>query len=187
MTVFVITLLCLLLIVAPNFGAQEGSPEFESIPEALWQPQRGESPRYPRDLVIGSLARGDVSDGARIFAAQVLAALVAGNREAASLSRLGPMNRDELISAVAAVQPRRYRIGEGREEADGSYSFLIRFLGREFGIAGELYIRYEPVRTADPAAGPGTWFLDDLLLEEQHPLGEANEDTYDLPPYERLF
>jgi hypothetical protein len=188
MTMLVITLLCLLLAAVPDSGAQELSPEFESIPETLWQPQRGESPRYPRDLVIGSLARGDVSDGARSFAAQVLAALVAGNKEAASLSRLGPVGREELIAAVAAVEPRRYRIGEGREEADGSYSFLIRFLGRDLGIAGELYIRYEPVRTADSPAGPGGgWFLDDLLLEEQRPLGEAREDTYDLPPYERLF
>jgi hypothetical protein len=188
---FIIALLLFLVAAVPDSGAQEESPRAESIPPSLWQPQRGESPRYPRDLVIGSLARGDVSDGARLFASQVLAALVAGNRDAASLSRLGPVGRNEMISAVAAVEPRRYRIGEGREEADGSYSFLVRFLGRELGVAGELYIRYEAAPAADSAAGPsgagGVWFLDDLLLEEQRPLGEAGEDTYDLPPYERLF
>ncbi|MDR1445227.1 MAG: hypothetical protein LBI94_10150 [Treponema sp.] len=179
-----IALLCLLAAAAPDSAAQEGNLTSESIPEALRRPLQGESPRYPRDLVIGSLARGDVSEGARLFAAQVLSALVAGNREAASLSRLGPLGRNELFSAVAAVGPRRYRIGEGREEADGSYSFLVRFLGRDQGVAGELYVRYEPAEA--PGAG-GTWFLDDLLLEEQRPLGDAKDDTYDLPPYERMF
>jgi hypothetical protein len=186
-------LLCLFLFSAPYSGAQEEVPGPELIPETLWRPQRGESPRYPRDLVIGSLARGNVSDAARLAATQTLSALVAGNKNAAVFSRFSASNRDELFSAVAAVEPRRYRIGEGREEVDGSYSFLVRFLGRDHGIAGELYVRFEPPPEADspaeePAAGTGAWLLDDLLLEEQRPLGEAVEESvYDLPPYERLF
>jgi hypothetical protein len=176
-------LLCLLLFAAPPAGAQEESPSPQSIPEVLWRPQRGESPRYPRDLVIGSLARGTVSDGARLAATQVLSALVAGNREAAVFSSLGASSRNELFSAVAAVEPRKYRIGEGREEADGAFSFLVRFLGRDLGVAGELYVRFEPAREG---AG-GRWLLDDLMLEESRPLGEIVESIYDLPPYERLF
>jgi hypothetical protein len=130
-----------------------------------------------------------VSDAARLAATQALSALVAGNRNAAVFSRLGASSRNELFAAVAVVEPRRYRIGEGREEADGSYSFLVRFLGRDFGIAGELYLRFEPERDDDSgAAGSGVWLLDDLLLEEERPLGERIEESiYDLPPYERMF
>lgn len=188
-----IAALCLLLFSAPVSGAQDGSPGSvpDSIPEVLWRPQRGESPRYPQDLIIGSLARGNVSDGARLAAGQALAALVAGNRNAAVFSRFSAASRNELFSAVAVAEPRKYRVGEGREEADGSYSFLVRFMGRERGIAGELYIRFEPPPEADSAAGTagnGAWLVDDLLLDEQRPLGEfLEESVYDLPPYERLF
>lgn len=185
-----IALLCLLLVSAPFSGAQEGARDPDSIPEILWRPQRGESPRYPQDLIIGSLARGNVSEGARLAAVQALSALVAGNKNAAVFSRFGASSRNELFSAVAAVEPRKYRIGEGREEADGSYSFLVRFMGREHGIAGELYVLFEPAQetAAGAASGSGTWLLDDLLLEEQRPLGEfSGESVYDLPPYERLF
>jgi hypothetical protein len=140
-------------------------------------------------MVIGSLLRGDVPDGARRFAADVMAAFTAGNRDAPSLSRLGSAARDQVFSALGAVEPRRYRIGEGREEADGSFSFLVRFLGRELGIAGELYLRFEPSPAEDAgSAGSGAWRLDDLLLEESRELGTIGEEIlFDLPPYERLF
>jgi hypothetical protein len=179
-------LLCLLLLAAPLAGAQEDSPA-QSIPGVLWQPGRGESPRYPRDLVIGSLARGNVGEGARQAAAQALSALTAGNRNAAIFSSLAAADRNGLFAAVAGVEPRRYRVGEGRAEADGSYSFLVRFIGREQGIAGELYLRFEEPPEAG-ASGGGRWLVDDLLLEEARPLGEySGEDAYNLPPYERLF
>jgi hypothetical protein len=103
------------------------------------------------------------------------------------------------------IQPRAYRVGEGREEADGSCSFLVRFLGRELGIAGEMYLRFQMPRPKDsgtgdseeesskesPAEAPpekGAWVLDDLLLEEKRSLGEIIEEPlFDLPPYERLY
>jgi hypothetical protein len=186
-TMILRALLCLALLAAPFAGAQEESPAPQSIPGILWQPGRGESPRYPRDLVIGSLARGNVSAEARQAAAHALSALTAGNRNALIFSSLGASDRNGLFSAVAGVEPRKYRIGEGREEADGSCSFLVRFVGRDRGIAGELYLRFELAREAGAPAG-GRWLVDDLLLEEPRPLGEfSGEETYDLPPYERLF
>jgi hypothetical protein len=129
-----------------------------------------------------------------------MAALIAGNPDAPPLAVLGPAAREELLSSLKEIQPRTYRVGEGREEADGSCSFLVRFLGREQGIAGELYLRFrEPQpeagdsEEAAPAAEPspperGAWVLDDLLLEEKHTLGEiVEEPLFDLPPYERLY
>jgi hypothetical protein len=87
-------------------------------------------------------------------------------------------------------------VGEGREEVDGSCSFLVRFLGRELGIAGEMYLRFQPPQpetggTGDSEDSPparGAWVLDDLLLEEKRGLGEiVEEPLFDLPPYERLY
>jgi hypothetical protein len=146
-------------------------------------------------LVIGSLERGNVPAGARRAALEILAALSAGNRDAPSLASAGPLIRGELVSSLEEIRPRAYRLGEGREEADGSCSFLVRFLGREQGIAGELYLRFQLPQPEDseesaPAAGTpaGAWVLDDLLLEEKRSLGEiAEEPLFDLPPYERLY
>jgi hypothetical protein len=197
---FVIVILSLL--VGPHLAAQEETQERDSIPEALRQPQRGEAPRYPQDMVIGSLAQGEVPDEARRFAAEVLSALLAGNREAQPFSGIGSLVREEMFAALGEVEPRRYRIGEGREEADGSYSFLVRFLGRERGVAGELYLRFDPVQAkevvepvadadepaADSTPGEGIWRFDDLLLEEPRDLGDVEQGpTFNLPPYERLF
>jgi hypothetical protein len=192
--------ICLLLLVSPYTGAQELDRNRDSIPQALRQPQRGEAPRYPRDLVIGSLEQGNVPAEVRRFALEIMSALSAGNQDAPSLSSLSPTARRDLLSSVGEVRPRTYRVGEGREEVDGSYSFLVRFLGREQGIAGELYIRFRPPqpaadKTGDseesaPASPPekGGWILDDLLLEEKRNLGEiVQEPIFDLPPYERLY
>jgi hypothetical protein len=194
-----IAVLWLLFLVPLPAGAQDQVRD--SIPQALRQPQRGEAPRYPRDLVIGSLERGNVPAEARRRALEIMSALNAGNRDAPSLASLGPMAREELFSSLGEIQSRIYRVGEGREEADGSCSFLVRFLGREQGIAGELYLRF---RTPPPKAGgdseeaapreeaeappAGSWVLDDLLLEEKRGLGEiVDEPLFDFPPYERLY
>jgi hypothetical protein len=153
-------------------------------------------------LVIGSLDRGDVPAEARRAALEIMSAFNAGNRDAPSLASLGPAARGELFSSLEEIQPRTYRVGEGREEADSSCSFLVRFLGRDLGIAGELYLRFQmpqpraagdsgesvPAIEAPPPPERGSWVLDDLFLEEKRSLGEiVEEPLFDLPPYERLY
>jgi hypothetical protein len=192
--------LCVLFLIPRQSIAQDLDLNRDSVPQTLRQPQRGEAPRYPRDLVIGSLERGDVPAEARRAVVEIMSALNAGNREAPSLASLSPGARGELFSALEEVRPRRYRIGEGREEADGSCSFLVRFLGREQGIAGELYLRFQSAQpenagnsgTSAPNPPPrgtaGGWVLDDLLLEEKRALGKiTDEPIFNFPPYERIY
>jgi hypothetical protein len=146
--------LCVLLgfFLAVFAAAQDnstggGETNRGSIPEILLRPQRGETPRYPVDTVIGPLGRGEASEEAYLFARKAAAALMAGNKADANLQAMNSVSLEAFISAIAAVSPRNYRLGSGREEPDGAVSFLIRFLGREMGITGELYIRpqgYEP-------------------------------------------
>jgi hypothetical protein len=128
-----------------------------SIPEAVLRPQRGEAPRYPVDTVIGPLGQGGAPREAYLFARQIAAALVAGNMNAASLAALNRAALEKHLAALNAISPRTYRLGSGREEADGAVSFLVRFAGREQGITGELYIRLsgpQPAPSPAPEAAP---------------------------------
>jgi hypothetical protein len=164
--------------VFPVPGGEEEASWTGSVPEDLRRPRRGEAPRYPQDMIIGDLGAGEAPEEAYAFSRELLAALTAENRNAPVLSGLGGAPLDELFSKLKPIGPRQYRIGGGREENDGSVSFLVRFLGREQGIAGELYLR----------PGEGRWLLDDLLLEEPADLMREREQyRYDFSPYERFY
>ncbi|MDR2158453.1 MAG: hypothetical protein LBP23_00120 [Treponema sp.] len=112
-----------------------------TIPEALRRPRRGEAGRYPVDTVIGPLGAGEAGEDAYRFAGELLGALVAGNRGAPALSTVENGTLDTILEDLAEIGPLSCRLGGGREEADGAVSFLVRFIGREKGISGELYIR----------------------------------------------
>jgi hypothetical protein len=128
-------------LYAQDFGEQSGERSRGSIPEPLLRPQKGEAPRYPVDTVIGPLGQGEAPREAYLFARQAASARVAGNINAQSLSGLNRPLRESYLSKLQVISPRNYRIGGGREEADGAVSFLVRFIGREQGITGELYVR----------------------------------------------
>jgi hypothetical protein len=153
-------------------------PQGGTIPEALLQPQRGEAPRYPRDVVIGELGQGDAPAGAYLFARSLLSALVTESRGSPPLSSLDADLLEETLSGLEPINPRTYHVGGGREEPDGSVSFLFRFVGREQGISGELYL----------IAEAEAWRLDDLILEEPRNLSPGEDEYhYDFSPYERFF
>jgi hypothetical protein len=148
------------------------------IPDALKRPQRGESPRYPRDAVIGELGRGTASEEAYLAAQNIMQGILSGNRESGLLSGLDPAVLEELFTNLGPIEPRQYRLGGGREEPDGTTSFLFRFIGREQSIAGEMYLIPEE----------DVWRLEDIVVEEARSISESG-DTYkfDFSPYERFF
>jgi hypothetical protein len=164
-------------------GESKPPPPSESeaaatIPRALLRPQRGESVRYPSDLVIGELGRGAEPEAAFDFAWNFLAALVRRNKSAGGSAGLGETKTGRLLEALAAAEPRVFRLGGGKREPDGSVSFLTRFVGREKWIAGELYLVEER----------GRWRVDDLVLEEPKDIA-SGKDAYrlELAPYERFY
>ncbi|GHU23297.1 hypothetical protein FACS1894172_00600 [Spirochaetia bacterium] len=110
----------------------------ESIPDAVRRPQRGESPRFPSDFVIGALGRGQAPEPAYRFAMQFLTE---------------KLEQEPVLRAIGA---RQVRLGGGREEPDGCISFLFRCIGREKSITGELYLRWID----------NSWESDDFILEE---------------------
>jgi len=149
-----------------------------SIPEELLRPRRDESPRYPVDTVIGPIGQGEAPTEAYALARRIAAALLAGNLNAPVLSSVKKVFLEDYIEALSAVNPRYFRLGSGREEPDGSVSFLVRFAGREQGITGELFIRFEervtnPPPPPAPVSKPETEGDDEATSEENSPIAEA--------------
>jgi hypothetical protein len=157
----------------PLFAQNEGT-----IPELVRQPQRGEAPRYPRDTVIGELGPGEAPEEAYRLARNLLNALIRDNRDSMYLRDLSPSRRNEIAATLLPINPSKFRIGGGREEPDGSVSFLFRILGRNYDIAGELYVRKEEE----------IWRFDDFIIEEPQDFSVREAPyPYDFVPYERVF
>jgi hypothetical protein len=149
-----------------------------TIPPVLLRPQQGEALRYPRDILIGELGRGRAPEDVYVFARSLMAALFYKNRNSRLLTPLGSAFWDDFFKTLDQVNPQKYHLGGGREEPDGSTSFLFRFIGSTQGIAGELYLRKEDT----------SWLLEEIILETIQNIGEGKEPyKYDFSPYERFF
>jgi hypothetical protein len=164
--------------------AQEAA---QTIPDSLRRPERGEAPRYPNDLVIGELGRGGSPEGAYYFAISLLSALTAGNRGDSVFADSGLLLSENLFEEIRGIRARNYRLGGGRIEADGCVSFLVRFIGPEESITGELFIRRAEAEE-DDGSGVEKWLHDDLILENKRALNEITDNyRYNFSPYERFY
>jgi hypothetical protein len=149
-----------------------------TIPPVLLRPQQGEALRYPRDILIGELGVGRAAEDAYVFARSLMVALFYKNRNSRLLAPLGSVFWDDFFKTLDQVNPRKYHLGGGREEPDGSTSFLFRFIGNTQGISGELYLRKENT----------SWMLEEIILETAKSIEEGKEPyKYDFSPYERFF
>jgi hypothetical protein len=178
-----------------------------SIPEELFRPRRDEAPRYPIDTVIGELGQGTASNAAFSFANSIAEGFLSGQMRHSALSQINSVLRENYLSQLENIEPQSFRLGGGREEADGAISFLIRFIGKEYGITGELYIRFvtreienndeEASVTAEATTAVatsvvtgGNWVFEDLLLEDAKSREVEQQESasrYDFLPYERFF
>jgi hypothetical protein len=184
----IVVYICLFCLAAVAILAQEGNLTRGSIPEDLLRPGHGESSRFPIDTVIGELGQGRASSEAFAFANSVARRLLAGDAEF-----------QECAAVLESAEPRSFRIGGGRDEADGSVSFMIRFIGRELSITGELFIRYathsstQVVDEETAASTTSSWMFEDLILEAARSREEELRDSqlerarFDFSPYERFF
>jgi len=172
---------------------QEERPSRGSIPEELLRPGRGESPRYPIDMVIGELGQGTASIQAFTFANNIGQGFLSGQMEHPNLTSINSVIRESLLSSLEIINPLSFRLGGGREEADGAMSFLIRFIGRDQGISGELYVRFVTRQIQRPDGEftvSGNWTFEELLLDEAKDRETEHQESiyrYDFYPYERFF
>ena len=142
-------MLCTLTVFPQDVSAQRGS-----IPEELLRPRRDEAPRYPIDVVIGTLGQGKAPQEAYEVAKNAATAFLAGNMNAPVFSPVSKAFVESCMSMLNAINPQFFRLGGGREEPDGAVSFLVRFVGREQGITGELFVRFEELRPEPQPAEP---------------------------------
>ena len=187
MRIFITFILFVFLIFPFYVFAQETPEETAedrrtrgSIPEALLRPARGEAPRYPIDTVIGELGRGKASQEAYFFADSLCEGLLSIDMGHSAIASITSSLRETFLTLLNAIEPSYYRIGGGREEVDGAVSFLVRFVGRDQAISGELYIR----RVS------GNWTFDELLLDEAKSREVERQEAVernDFNPYERFY
>jgi hypothetical protein len=129
-------------------------------------------------MIIGVIGQGEATEGAYLFARNLLTAVLSKNQDAPVLSSLGDGVLKDLFEALEPINPQKFRFGGGREELDGSTSFLVRFIGREQWITGELYLRFEEEQ----------WRFEDLILEEPRDILKGiGEYRFDFSPYERFY
>ena len=182
-------MLCLFLglcLITQGVISQDNS-ETNTVPDILRRPERGEAPRYPKDLIIGELGQGEAPEGAYRFAQNLLSAMTQGRRDAAVLSGSGYSFPEGFFDELRSIRPGSYRLGGGRMEPDGSVSFLVRFIGAQESITGELFIRQPDSGDAE-SSKQGRWLLDDIILEGKRPLSELRDSyRYDFSPYERFY
>ena len=154
-----------------------------AFPDSIRRPQSDEYPRYPNDMIIGELVRGTAPVEAWVLSRDFLNALVRANKSAEALNGVDSVLLEQLFEEVSAINPGNYRIGGGRVEPDGAVSFLVRFIGREKSITGELYLVSQ-----ETEEGLKPWRIDDLQLEESYNLADLIEARrYDFSFYERLY
>ena len=145
-----------------------------NVPVELRRPAIGEAPRFPADMVIGELGQGSAANDVYQVAQRTMNSLLSSERRQDTLSVLGNSYSEQITGILEEVEPRLYRIGGGREETDGSVSFLIRFIGRDKRSAGEVYFRLIEDR----------WTVEDLILEISE---EGKTSRFDFPSYERFL
>jgi hypothetical protein len=171
----------------------ENNPSRGSIPEELLRPKRGEAPHYPIDIVIGELGQGTASDSAFSFANYICSGFLSGNADNPALAQVNLTMRESILSSLEIINPANFRIGGGREEVDGAVSFLVRFIGKDMGITGELYIRYVTRQSQEidgEIKSTGNWTFEELLLEEPKDRDMEQKESVNLQdfyPYERFF
>jgi hypothetical protein len=186
--------ICVFLCLAVFSSAQD-QPYRGSIPEELLRPKRGEVSHFPVDTVIGELGQGRASDAAYSYAKSIAAGLISANMDNPGLAGINAELREDFLTVLQEIDPRSYRLGGGREEPDGAVSFMIRLIGRESGITGELFIRYvtrqiQPDNEEVETRTVGSWRFEDLILEEARSREEEQRESlqrFDFSPYERFF
>ncbi len=148
------------------------------VPEPIRRPRQGEALRYPRDVIIGALGAGDAPIESYRFAQRILRNLLREGTREEVLSNLPQEETERIAGIIQEVNPKEFRIGSGRNEADGSTSFLLRFIGTDTWSGGEIYLR----RQND------TWNLESLILDKSREMnGQDSPYRFDFPPYERFF
>jgi hypothetical protein len=146
-------LAAVLLSASLGFSQEGGSV---SIPESIRRPSRADTSQRPYDMVIGELGRGELSAEHLRYGESVLRALLQGREQSPLFQTLNEGAAREIIENITQIRAQKFRIGGGKEVADGAYSFLFRFIGANGQAGGAIYF----------IRGETGFTLDDIVLDE---------------------
>lgn len=120
-------------------------------------PTGSESPRLPRDYLIGQLGAEDGKAAPYREAAAILEELASGKTAGRRFTKNGEAGLSEIVERLSSLgSAASVRIGSPVPEGDGGVSYLIRFVGKDASLSGEL--RLEPSEN-------GSWLVDFIALD----------------------
>lgn len=134
-----------------------------SVRAELAAPSSAESPRPPRDYLIGILGAEGGSGAPYLAAASFLNDFSDEHPVERHLTRSGSVGfsdtRERLSLLGGAIS---VRVGSPASEGDGAVSYLIRLVGKDASLSGEIRM---------VSGSDGTWLVDFLALDLDDPLG----------------
>jgi hypothetical protein len=157
--------------------SKEISAAQSSVRPDISVPIGSETPRLPRDYLIGPLGAGNGKSDAYREALRIATELSAGKSIRPFIAKNSSVDERELLDRLSALgQAPSVRVGSPAEEAEGGVSYLVRFLGRDASFSGELRL----VRAKD-----GSWLIESLSVNAD----DANIVSSDFDPlsYKRFL
>jgi hypothetical protein len=106
------------------------------------------------------------------------------------LASFNPALCENYIRSLENISVHGFRLGGGKQVPDGDVSFLVRFIGIDYGITGELYVRSSTGRIREDGTGEAVWIFDELLFEEAKSHSAVAREVMnrlDKLPYERFY
>jgi hypothetical protein len=119
-------------------------------------PTGSEAVRLPQDFVIGKIGDEGVGANAYHFAFDFLSSLARSEEVKRFYTDRGRQEAESIAPILAPLLPASVRVGSGSAEGEGGVSFLIRFVGKERSVTGELHL----IRSSS------AWLVDELILDE---------------------
>ena len=98
-----------LCLTAPALFSQQDNTGY-ILPSSLRRPERSEAPRYPSDLLIGEMGRGEAPEDAYAFARDVISSLMGGRRNAASFAGFSSYLAENFFDEIDSLGPGVYRM-----------------------------------------------------------------------------
>ncbi len=143
----------------------------------LSAPGASEAPRPPRDYAIGALGPGDGNPAPYREAVSVLKELASGRSIGDRLTGNGSVGLSDILARLSSLGGAvAVRVGSPLPEGAGAVSFLVRLIGREASLSGEIRM----VSGAD-----GRWLVDFLALDSDD--SDAGAPGFDPLTYKRFL
>jgi hypothetical protein len=119
-------------------------------------PTGSETIRLPQDFVIGKIGDEGVEPNAYRFAVDFLSSVAKSEEVMRFYTERGRQEAKSIAPLLAPLLPASVRVGGGSVEGEGGVSFLVRFVGKDHSVSGELHL----VRSSS------VWLVDELILDE---------------------